>query len=176
MCVWRRCLRFHFSFIGMLHWGLDIQHTVFKSTLPMFNLWLLLQAKSPLEKLFFFFWEAVSSPASVVFVLSSLAATKLSELWFSSLRTQHAGCFDADLCAHRNEGRDEEQMACDDGPPSPRAAFRHGSRYWREDECRDHGGEKGGGGVEVCVCGGGGAGLHEFDCLIRLYFMVCQAK
>lgn len=52
-------------------------------------------------------------------MLSSLAPTKLSELWFSSLRTQHAGCFDADLCAHRIEGRDEEQMACDDGPPPP---------------------------------------------------------
>lgn len=55
-----------------------------------------------------------------MFVLSTLAPTKLSELWFSSLRTQHAGCFDADLCARRNEGRDEEQMACDNGPPSPR--------------------------------------------------------
>lgn len=61
-----------------------------------------------------------SSPASVVFVLSSLALTKLWELWFFSLRSQHAGCFDADLCAHRNEGRDEEQTACDGGSPSPR--------------------------------------------------------
>ncbi|TWW76972.1 hypothetical protein D4764_12G0003620 [Takifugu flavidus] len=39
---------------------------------------------------------------------------------FVSLRTQQAGCFDADLCARRNEGRDEEQTACDGGSPSPR--------------------------------------------------------
>lgn len=115
--------------------------------------------KSPLEKLFS---EAISIPASVVFVLSSLAPTKLSELWFSSLRTQHAGCFDADLCAHRNEGRDEEQMACDNGPLFPRLLSDTGVDT----------GER----VTTVVRRGGGAGLHKFDCLIRLYFMVCQAK
>lgn len=101
-------------------------------------------------------------PASVVFVLSSLAPTKLSELWFSSLRTQHAGCFDADLCAHRNEGRDEEQMACDNGALFPRLLSDTGVDT----------GER----VTTVVRRGGGAGLHKFDCLIRLYFMVCQAK
>lgn len=43
-------------------------------------------------------------------------------------------------------------MACDDGPPVSPAAFRHRSRCWREDECRDHGGE------EVVVVGGGERG------------------
>lgn len=97
-------------------------------------------------------------------MLSSLAPTKLSELWFSCLRTQHAGCFDADLYAHRNKGRDEEQMACDDGPPSPRLLSDTGVDTGERMSA-----------VTMAVRRGR-AGLHEFNYLIILYFMVCQAK
>lgn len=58
-------------------------------------------------------------------------------------------------------------MACEDSPPSP----------WLLSDKRVGTGED-----ERLTMAvrprwvGGVAGLHEFDCLIRLYFMVCQAK
>lgn len=80
-----------------------------------------------------------------------------------SLRAQYACCFDADSVlteTKRDMGTNSVWQQ-----PFSLAGIRHGSLYWGEDECCDK--------VSRTE---GGMRVHGFDCLIRLYFMACQAK